>query len=364
MSLKTPGPGSVHSRSDLPTPGVRAACGLPRRRFGNFRGFTLVELLVVIAIIAVLLALLVPAVQSAREAARRINCSSNMKNLSLAIQHYVSSNEQFPPAATNCDEPSRCNISPPELARHSVFTYILPYYEQGTVFSALDLNLHWNDTTINAGSGRSNDSLTRQHLGGVLLCPSAPGGRDSSHVTDFAPAFRIDPTTSGGIGALITNGTVQPRAGGSAPNWGETSGSAWSPQWLGVLQVDWIPSGAANPSRRRTVRPGHVRDGLSNTFMLFEDGGKPTVYQNGVPNGQTSTRFRWASPTIWMTINDFCNGSQIINCDNNSKPYSFHPAGINVAMADGSIQFISDLLDANTFVSLFTLAGGDIPGSY
>ncbi len=319
----------------------------------HFRhGFTLVELLVVIAIIALLIALLMPAVQGARESARRMQCASHMKNLGLAVQNFVASNDFFPPASTNCDSPAECNLNPPILARHSLFTFILPYYEQGNVFNAFDLKQHWNDT-----ANSTNDSNAKQHLGGILICPSAPGSRENSHVTDFAPAHRIDPTTSGGIGSMITNGVVSPRAGGSSPNWGNT-GSTWSPQWFGILPVD------AYPSRRRMVRPANVRDGLSNTFLLFEDGGKPDVYENGKMTGGTSTRFRWASPTIWMTINDFCNGLQIINCDNNSRPYSFHPTGTNLAFADGSVHFISDSIDADTFVSLFTLSAGDIPGSY
>ncbi len=321
------------------------------------QGFTLVELLVVIAIIATLMALLLPAVQSARESARRLQCSSNMKNLGLAIHNYISSNDRFPPAATNCDLPTVCNTNPPALARHNLFTYILPYYEQGAVFNALDWKQHWNDST-----NSNNDSLTRQHLGGILICPSAPSGRENSHVTDFTTARRIDPTTSSGIGALITSGAVQSRAGGSAPNWGNV-GTTWNSQWDGVMAVDAIDS-ANNPARRRTVRPAHVRDGLSNTFMLFEDGGKPPIYENGKPTGGLSTRFRWASPTNWMTINDFCNGSQIINCDNNSKPYSFHTGGTNLVFADGSVHFVSDFIDANTFVSLFTMNAGDIAGSY
>lgn len=319
-------------------------------------GFTLIELLVVIAIIAVLVGLLFPAVQRARESARRLQCGSNMRNLGLAIQHFVSSNGNFPPAATNCDsgKDSKCNDATPILARHSLFAFILPFYEQGTVFTAIDFTKHWNDS--------ANDSVTKQNLAGILICPSAPGGRESSHVTDFAPAHRIDPTSGPpGLGSLISaSGPIRPRvAGSSAPNWGNTgSPETWRPEWFGILPLDM------HPDRRRTVRPAHVRDGLSNTFMLFEDGGKPTIYQNNTPTGSNATDFRWASSTIWMTINDFCNGSQLINCDNSSKPNSFHPTGANTLFADGAVQFISESIDADTFVSLFTLRAGDSAGSY
>jgi len=295
-------------------------------------GFSVVELLVVVTIIAILVALLVPAVQRAREAARRAACSSNMRNLGLAIQHFVTANGFFPPAATNCMDPSVCNSNPPALAQHSLFAFILPHYEQGNVFKSLDFRQHWDDT-----ANSNNESFSKQNLGGVLLCPSAPGGRENKHVTDFAPAHRIDPTTSTGIGGLISaSGPIKPRvSGSSAPDWGN-----WGNEWYGVLAVDTIDSPT---SRRRTVRPAHVRDGLSSTFMLFEDGGKPLIYKDGRPTGGTpSTRFRWASPTIWMAINDFCNDSQLINCDNNSKPYSFHPGGANTLFADGAVQHIGE----------------------
>ncbi|MFM7109035.1 MAG: DUF1559 domain-containing protein [Planctomycetaceae bacterium] len=329
----------------------------------SHRAFTLVELLVVIAIIAVLVALLMPAVQRAREAARRTQCGSNMRNLGLAIQHFVSANGTFPPAATDCDGGSvpDCNANPPALARHSLFAFILPYYEQGNVFKSLDFAQHWNDT-----SNSNNESFSKQNLGGVLLCPSAPGGREDKHVTDFAPAHRIDPTTSTGIGSLISaSGPVTPRvAGSTAPNWGNTgSPEIWRPEWFGVLPLDTLSS---NPARRRRVAPAHVLDGLSNTFMLFEDGGKPAPYANGrATGGAALPDFRWATPTIYLVINndDFCNGSQFINCSN-SGIYSFHPVGANFLFADGSVQYISESIPADTFVSLFTMRAGENQGSY
>lgn len=324
----------------------------------SWKGFTLVELLVVIAIIALLVALLVPAVQSARESARRINCANNMKNLGLAIQHFTSANDAFP-AATECSAATPCNQSPPPLARHSLFTYILPYFEQGNIFTALDLTQHWNNVTVNPSTGFSNNDLTRQHIGGVLLCPSAPGSRENDHVSDFAPGYRIDSRVTGGIGSLISNGFVKSRVAGSTSgsDWGN-----WGREWYGVIALDTYDS--VPPTQRRTVRPAHVRDGLSNTFMLFEDGGRPVIYENGRPTGGTSTSARWANRDQGMTLNEFCNGSQLINCTNSDEPYSFHPTGTNLVFADGSVHFISDSLDADTFVSLFTVSAGDIANSY
>ncbi len=283
------------------------------------QAFTLVELLVVIAVIGILLALLLPAVQSAREAARRSQCANNFKNLALATLNYTSTFKRFPPAGRS---------DPP---RHSMITYILPYFEQGNVFSSVDMTVNWNHP--------DNVVHTKQNLGGVLICPSAPSGRESKHVRDYDPANHLDPT-SRGLGPLI-------------PDVIASRGPPDSPKWEGVLHVD------SDDDDRRIV-PAHVRDGLSNTFLLFEDAGRPVFYENGRRGQSTVTRFRWASWQLYMTMNNFCGTSQILNCNNNSRIYSFHPGGCNFAYADGSVHFHNDDIDANVFVSLFTRAAGDI----
>ena len=110
---------------------------------------------------------------------------------------------------------------------------------------------------------------------------------------------------------------------------------------------------------RRVVRPRDVRDGLSQTILLLENAGKPVCYRQGRRASCTITRFRWASPNLWMTINDVCGRDQLVNCSNNSRPYSFHPAGLNVAHADGSVHFLNQQIDPDVFISRITLAAGD-----
>ncbi len=288
----------------------------PHRRTN---AFTLIELLVVIAVIGILLALLLPAIQAAREAARRSQCANNFKNLALATLNYTTAARRFPPAGRR---------DPP---RHSMITYILPYFEEGAVFSAVDLTLNWNHP--------DNVVHTKQNLGGILICPSAPSGRESKHVSDYAPSDHID-ASRGGLGPLI-------------PDIIASRGPPGSPKWEGVLHVD-----RDGDDQRR--KPAHVRDGLSKTFLLFEDAGRPIFYENGKPGKSTVTRFRWASWQLYMTMNNFCGTSQIINCNNNSRIYGFHNSGCNFAYADGSVRFHNDDIDADVFVSLFTAAAGDI----
>ncbi len=310
-------------------------------------GFTLVELLVVIAIVGALIATLLPAVNSAREAARRTQCANNLKNLALATHNHLAGKNHFPPASQFRVGESPSGDDPP---RHSFVTFLLPYFEQGSVHREFDMKWDWNDQ-----SHSNNWDASHQHLGGILICPSAPAGREDKHVSDYNAATRIDPQTNGGLGSLISSGQISNRAKGtSSPNFG-----AWSPAWDGVMQR-YYANHNTGVEDRRVVKRANVRDGLSNTFLLFENAGKPLCYENGRPVDDCNiTRFRWASSTLYMTINDSCGLGQLLNCQNNSQPYGFHTGGLTIAFADGSVHFVDQRLDPEVFVSLFTLASGD-----
>ena len=101
-----------------------------------------------------------------------------------------------------------------------MITFLLPYIEQGNVFDQFNMDYDWNDTKYSR-----NDANSHHNLGGILICPTAPGGRENKDVSDYNAAIRIDPTVSRGIGALIRSGAVQNRAvGTSSPDYG-----AWRP---------------------------------------------------------------------------------------------------------------------------------------
>jgi prepilin-type N-terminal cleavage/methylation domain-containing protein len=320
-----------------------------RLRRARRGGFTLVELLVVIAIIGILLALLLPAVQAARETARRTQCTNNLRNLALATLQFETAQKRFPPAAQQRDGKVADDVKPP-LANHNGISFVLPHFEALTTFEAIDFGYDWNHPR--------NESHTKQNVSGILHCPSAPNGRAERHVTDYLAAIRVAVDGSPSLKPLILSGQIDSKNGAADK----------SPFWDGILQIDKLALVGGSlevdlkNTNRRQVRVAQVLDGLSNTWMWYEAAGKPFIYERGVflrEDSSSNSRFRWASPLTWMTINDYCGESQIINCDNVNKPYSFHDGGTNIAYSDASVRFHTDDLDPQLFVALLTMAGED-----
>jgi len=321
--------------------------------------FTLIELLVVIAIIGILIALLLPAIQSARESARRSQCMTNLKNLTLSAINFESTLGHFSPASQSRTNPSGglpAGEKPP-LARHNGISFLLPYFEQGSRFQEINFDWDWDAT-----SPVNNKEHTQQDIGGILICPSSPVYQPLRHATDYIGANRVDVAGSKSLAPLISAGLLDGKNG--LPD-GDVA-------WDGILQVDSLNMKDPAKTDRRQVRAQNVTDGLSNTWIYYECVAKPFVfgryrnskgeefYYNGEENRSLNSRFRWASPSTWMAINDYCGSSQLINCNNVNKPYSFHPGGINISSADGNVTFYSEDIDADIFVSYVTMAGQEV----
>ncbi len=342
-----------------------------RRRIRRSKppGFTLVELLVVIAIIGVLIALLLPAVQAARESARRMSCQSNLKNLALAALNYESARSCLPPAAQDRDLPTAATTSPPQLSRHNGISFVLSYFEQGARFDEIDFTWDWDETTpVN------NEDHTKQNIGGILICPTGVGGREAFHVTDYVAINRIAITSGlphptldplgGSLKQLVASGLVDSRGGAKD----------YDRLWDGAMQIDLYdpnpPTAMRDASQlpRRKVRVGKVLDGLSKTFMYVESMGKPNLLVLGSDRGvepSNNSLFRWASQATICTLRHYCNDSQLINCTNRlGRPYSLHPGGINIAYLDGSVRFHNEAMSPEAFVSLLTMAGGEVASDY
>lgn len=330
-------------------------------------GFTLVELLVVIAIIGILVALLLPAIQAAREAARRTQCVNKMKQLGLAILNYESSKKQLPLAYTPnyaasqntglCGTAGAIRNPDNGLKDHFVLTFILPYMEQQSIFDKIDLKFNWHDTAMTS-KGTNNRAATSIDIPD-FICPSAEN-RPSTYTTDYFTLIKVsDSDYCSDIegGAKLTN---QKRL---------------RDKLYGMLQDIPVP-----------VRK--VTDGLSKTFMFFESAGRPGLYdKNKVKYGemdkktQCGPRFnpvtpalpykdtQWADTDVYgLWGNPFdptkCPVTAIMNCDNYSEVYSFHPGGANMLFGDCTVNFISENTDVDTWISLFTAAAGDLAGTY
>ena len=292
---------------------------LPRRIVTYSAGFTLVELLVVLAIIGILIALLLPAVQAVREAARRMQCQNHLKQIGLGILNYESVHRVFPMPKT--EDPD-----------HNLLAFLLPYVEQQAIYDQYDWNSNWS--SIKNRPARQNDIET-------FLCPSAPSNRvcrnRQYYATDYATCEHIAGSVSG---PLVAAGVIKDRR-----------------SWYNLFQPYW-----EGPSRSASVR-----DGMSNTFMLFECSGRPWKYlehgRRGDPEATPKEPISgadWADSDAEFWIHEVCHGSQFFNCSNRNEIYSFHPDGANFLYGDGSVRFHSQTMEAEAFVSRFTRAAGDV----
>jgi prepilin-type N-terminal cleavage/methylation domain-containing protein/prepilin-type processing-associated H-X9-DG protein len=288
--------------------------------------FTLIELLVVIAIIAILIGLLVPAVQKVREAANRISCNNNLKQLGLGLHNYQSTYGMFPVGYST---------NPPQ---HSWTARMLPFVEQDNVAKLYSLNLNWDHP--------SNYTAVRTQLK-LYNCPSTPKG------------LRFDMTIAAGP-ACGDYSSVNAIKDFVAINCFGLVGihSKDDPRIVGCLVRD------------TACRPADVTDGMSNTIMVAEDAGRPDFYATGGKLLGVLKEGGWADPNAAFSI-DGANldgtvpGGCPMNCSNNSEVYSFHTTGANVVFADGSVHFLKSTISLCGLAAMVTRAGNEIiPSDY
>ena len=303
---------------------LRSVRSEPRRR----RGFTLIELLVVIAIIAILIGLLLPAVQKVREAAARMSCSNNLKQLSLAIINCADTNQgKLPPSIGFYPNEQ----GGPQTANGGIFMIIQPYYEQDNVFKA---SLVTPDPDGRNGSNPTYSQWTAVQQNArikTLICPS-----DATNVPDWTNAY-----ASYGVNGRIFNHVYQ---GPSTGNWG----------------------------RGYARYPASISDGLSNTVFTFDKVTKCNVgpYEtNFWPDwGPIAYNYDWSpgnnasssSPQFNPRISP--SDSSRRDCSGNLAS-SMHTGTMNVGLGDGSVRTVSSGVGAATWWSAITHNQGDINGS-
>jgi prepilin-type N-terminal cleavage/methylation domain-containing protein/prepilin-type processing-associated H-X9-DG protein len=328
------------------------------RTTSNRFAFTLVELLVVIAIIGILVGLLLPAVQAAREAARRMQCSNNLKQIGLAFHNYESAFKSFP-AAWYAHGP----VPPYNL--HSGLVGLLPYLEQGPLYAQYDSR--FSPALATNAIGLQNSNVIATVLPG-FLCPSSPGsGVDRTYTASIpggalpglpAISWKAAPSdycVTTGVRATFGNIAYSNNQGGNRE---------------GVLQWNNVQTPA-------TSKMAQITDGTSNTFLMGERTGGITIYSGTrsitVPAqvGQTNGG-GWGDPLIgehWLagsirgaTAFPIAEGGCPINCTNlrGQGFHGFHPGGAQFVMADGSVQFNAETVDAYTFASRITRTKGEV----
>lgn len=318
------------------------------KRSSRLRGFTLIELLVVIAIIAVLIALLLPAVQQAREAARRSQCKNNLKQAALALHNYHDTHSVFPFGWGGDTTAVLPEIN--SLRRTSWLQMILPFIDQAPLYNAYIA-----------------ENPTHSHLFSKiktvipsLVCPSNPSVRYESL------GFRGNYGANGGT-----------RSGNSAT-------ATFS-----------IKNGDGVFFQISSVKMRDIIDGTSNTLLLAEGIARPDGTNASSPWGEAGTywgggcshhgtAFNTSQPpnTRIPDCNYSCrnyempqapcagynsSSSPLVTCSSsNVGTYarSFHTGGVHVAMADGSVRFVSENLNLTTWRNLSTRAGGEVPGQF
>ncbi|NLY00817.1 MAG: DUF1559 domain-containing protein [Rhodopirellula sp.] len=304
------------------------------------RAFTLVELLVVIAIIGILIALLLPAVQAAREAARRSNCANNFKQVGLAAHNYHDTHRCLPSGsfawngATDC-APAQSQTS---FSGFGWATLILPFMEQGSLHDQLNFR--------QSATWPANYAVQGNVIQGYL-CPSDPQGGE---LISWTSALRPDGTNNGPT-ASDDYAMVSMAGVADSDNWVCT---------LNYAKHFTIANGVM--ADRRGCRLADVLDGTSNTLMIAEvTGGGPGSYRG----------FVWSNFTLIDMANGI-NGPTTRQGGISAASYNFrlagaasyHPGGCHFAMADGSVQFISETIELRIVKALTTRAAGEVTGEF
>jgi prepilin-type N-terminal cleavage/methylation domain-containing protein/prepilin-type processing-associated H-X9-DG protein len=352
------------------------------------RGFTLIELLVVIAIIAVLIALLLPAVQAAREAARRIQCTNNMKQIGLALHNYHQVHNVFPMGCTSgmWNAVGVYNVK----QNFGPLALMLPFLERAQNYNAINFN--WGCEDDNTLLCYAINSTGQNSQINSFLCPSDPKAwvPDHNNTTNNCSYYAcVGTTTSWGL-----MGNVAPYANLSVTsiNMPSTGLFTWQASYGIATCVDGTSNtiafseacvGTQNqlPLQRLIGLQGVA---IPYSSMLLDGQSAPAVtrsviqlcnaaYQSGnAGNVDLQRGENWAHGSMAMNMFNTIVPPNAYNdtwthCGLNassravlSNADSYHPGGVNVTMGDGSVKFIKDSVNQNTWWALGTKAGGEV----
>jgi prepilin-type N-terminal cleavage/methylation domain-containing protein/prepilin-type processing-associated H-X9-DG protein len=350
-----------------------AAPSASRVRRVQRAGFTLIELLVVIAIIAVLIGLLLPAVQKVREAANRMSCTNNLKQMALACSMFSDSYGKLPCGFLGAEQVN----APPGVAgvhKTSWMALILPYIEQGNLANLYNFNYDY-DAQPNAAAVATQIKL--------YICPTTP----DTPRWDTTPSDDAGSTGWGTPGRAATDysglNAIKNFVAHACPQTASVAANASKDDSsiIGIMTRD-SNGGGTNAG----ITYAAIRDGTSNTIMIGEDAGRPGWYGVGgeiisLGGRKPNKEGGWADPNanfsvdgsnagctaafVGASLSDICvpgptPNSCPLNCTNDSEFFAFHPGGCNAAFADGSVRFLSKNMPLCTLAALVTRSGGEV----
>ena len=348
---------------------------------GRRSGFTLVELLVVIAIIGVLVALLLPAVQAAREAARRTQCQNNMKQIGIAMHNHHDTKLYMPPWATDFAVAPPSNPLGAQTQGHAPLGMILPYMEQQNVINGLRVDRSVNDP-LNwpppYGTSTAVATTVKSYI-----CPSTP-----QRIIDYSPWFVLlgvpnqGPFVTGATDYSAVRGMFLSFRNACATNTPALPDAEMRKSGSMAAGITGTSSSAkAIMEANSELRDGRVRfadllDGSSNTLLFIESAGRHQIYRKGriavMPNSPITN----PPPPGWqlnagyfdyntaVCVRGFSadgltpdGGCCAINCNNSGgastyQIFAFHPGGANSLRGDGSVQFLPETTNTNVLAAL------------